>query len=387
MPTSAKLTYSKQILNFLLRTFSNDLSLLSDGAPQAIRIADTPVPIMDIKGKPLFLHFDIVDANGVKLGAVRASGRGDELPPIDAIVIGEGALNPAAARARVEQILARDYGGYQATELGFACYSYPRIGMIHTIVDGAGKKSVLLHDAFTGQLVKSSPGEDPGQLATEGGAGDVEGELVYDINDFLLQSGSDSIAQQQWQALRKLSQPSNRPMALDTTEVAHDPSVPAVRGIYLPIPLRAQETPVYCAVASAQMMLSYLGITKTQAEIAAVLKTGPNGTTRGNLANGLQCLIPNGLITRYDSSVTFEGVRQVLERSLPVKSGIPGHARLISGARIYDFVEPMTGKIIFTDCYYLVNDPYPPNIGHFSMENANNAFDIFEDTLCILPQS
>lgn len=373
--------YSNQIINFLLKTFWNDIGLLSESTSRSVRILETGIPIRDLNGKSLFLHYDIVDDTGEKVGAVRASGRGEALPPIDAIIIGEGALNPQHAQEIVFNDLINNYPGMQVTNLGFVCYGYPRIGLLHKLMDSTGGTQITLHDAFTGKLVHSIKGDDQTALASEAGQRDVEGEGVYSMEEYLPQSGTGAGARNQWAKLASLAQKS----AKQAFGVNEESILPAVHGIYIPIRLSPQETPVYCAVATAQMMLAYLGIHLAQTEIAVALKTGPTGTTRINLAYGIERLVPSMLSSHSDSTVTFNEVYEVLRRSLPVKSGIPYHARLINGVRVYEFIEAKTGKVAFRDQYYLVNDPYPPGVGQFSMENAANPFEIFEDTLALIP--
>lgn len=378
--------YSVQIINFLLKTFWNDIGLLSESTSRSVKILETGVPIRDLSGKPLFLHYDIVDDTGAKVGAVRASGRGEDMPPIDAIIIGKGALNPKVAQDIVSKNLEKNYPKMQAMELGFVCYRYPCIGLLHKLTDMAGGTQIVLHDAFTGELAHSADGNDPSALASDAGQRDVEGEGVYSLEEYLPQGGTGGGAHKQWSALAALAQKSAK-QAMEAFSVNEEPILPAVHGIYIPIRISPQETPVYCAVASAQMMLAYLGIHLPQSEIAVALKTGPTGTTRSNLAYGIEKLAPNLLTSHSDSTVTFDEVYKILSRSLPVKSGIPYHARLINGVRIYEFIEAKTGKVAFRDQYYLVNDPYPPGVGQFSMENAANPFEIFEDTLALIPNA
>jgi hypothetical protein len=100
--------------------------------------------------------------------------------------------------------------------------------------------------------------------------------------------------------------------------------------------LYGQETPVWCAVATGEMLLAYHNIKDTQTNIAVAMNAGPAGTTLTNQVSGLNRLAGKGLYATSTTQVTFENAQTEINGGRPLKSGIPGHARAVSGWRVND---------------------------------------------------
>src|SRR5690606_8958892 len=94
---------------------------------------------------------------------------------------------------------------------------------------------------------------------------------------------------------------------------------------------------VYCAVATAQMILSWHGINKSQEEIAREMRTGTDGTANDDQVRGYALLSNRSLAAELDLTASFsEATNEIHEGRRPFKSGIPGHARAATGWKTVD---------------------------------------------------
>jgi hypothetical protein len=255
----------------------------------------------------------------------------------------------------------------------FVCYGYPRIGVLISATKNSVTTSYV-YDAAVGVLVKSWQGTL--DLSPEAGMVSplqaVEGQPFYSYLQQLPDAGSGpSPASLQWQALQTIF-----PLPVVThnlnkffTSVTAPPVPYAIRGLMMPVPLKSQKTPVYCAVATAQMMLAFLGLDISQEQIANVMQTDSTGTTSANFISGFKSLTASKWNASFNGSPEFSSDAQALNMVLPEKSGIPGHARLLRGWREYLFLDA-NGSVIHTEQFYIVNDPYPVNSGQLVLENV-----------------
>ncbi len=95
--------------------------------------------------------------------------------------------------------------------------------------------------------------------------------------------------------------------------------------------LYAQQTSVYCAVATGQMILDFYRWPYTQDEIATAMGTGPGGTDNPGQVAGYESLTRNCMDATYDTSADWSEAKAEIDANRPVKSGIPGHARACAG--------------------------------------------------------
>ncbi len=361
----------RALLDYYYRSFAPDIGLASNVDLSGTRLSEAdPLTLLDLTLKPLFYDFDILDANGRKAGVVRSSARGAEFPMLDAIMIGKQYADPQEASQRASAQAAQDYSGATIGQVCLVCYGYPRVGAL-VPVDAAGKRLSVLYDAISGHLVRTWEGE---YSSPEAGPGqeEPEGEPVYSLLERLPESGDRSLLQRHWSraiAFFERTAPSRMAEALAGADAASAVPQPAVRGALLPVPLIGQATPVFCAVATAKMMLEYLGFKgHSQEEIAEVMQTGPDGTLNPALIAGFKKITNGRWRGRLDSAPTFERATRYLAAALPAKTGIPQHARLLRGWREYLFLDPSTGTIAHTEQFYIINDPYPVNSGQMVLE-------------------
>lgn len=116
--------------------------------------------------------------------------------------------------------------------------------------------------------------------------------------------------------------------------------------------LHGQETPVYCAVATAEMILEYYEIQKTQTEIAQVMHTSATGTENPDQVNGYASLSGGALTATLQDKPAFETAQTEILDARPFKSGVPGHARAGAGF-----------KVDGDQSWLYIYDPWPPNQG------------------------
>jgi len=368
----------RDVLAYYYRSFAPDISLASDTNLQNTFLAEAePLTLYDLNGQPLFYDFSIQRPDGTPVGVVRSSARGTEFPMLDAIMIGKQFFESAAARKAATEKVLTDYPHGVIKKTSFVCYGYPRVGILVQL-EADQKELSVVYDAAMGYRVKTWEGPfsspEAGVLNKED---EPEGQPFYSYLEQVPERGSSSGLvgiTGHWGSAVSLFERSN-PSRLAAFAIApigktHIPR-PSIRGSFLPVPLFGQKTPVYCAVATVQMILEYLGYEgHTQEQIAEAMETGPDGTTNAGMIRGFKKLTNNGWAQKLDNSPTFEKAETYLAQAIPAKTGIPQHARLLRGWREYLFLDPDTSAISHTERFYILNDPYPVDSGQFVMENV-----------------
>ncbi|MGQ0683489.1 hypothetical protein [Bradyrhizobium sp.] len=393
------------VLDFYYQSFRDDVALMSGLNLANTRVSqDQTSDIRDLNGKALFRDYAIVDSNGAKIGLVRSSGVGAQLPLIDAIFVGRLLYDERTVEAGVIAKAGVDYPGATFASKGLVCYGYPRVGVRLTVTgSGGGAPFDVVYDAHMASMVREIRGAAP---PAEAGfaAANVEGEPFYSYSARLPEAGGGAEFAPQWgralDYIRLISRstpggfrPSSRlefgdaVAAMRAEAVSPADRKPAMRGITLPIPLIGQETPVYCAVATGQMILNYIGVTGlTQQQIATAFRTTSRGTLNEDMIAGLATLTAGRWSATLDEDPTADKTAQYLAGFVPGKSGIYGHARLMRGWREYIFLDPNSGRPFLTTSFYLVNDPYPTNAGQYAMEAVNKPIpDFYRNLLQLVP--
>jgi hypothetical protein len=97
--------------------------------------------------------------------------------------------------------------------------------------------------------------------------------------------------------------------------------------------LYAQQTNVYCAVATGQMILDWHRWYYTQDQIAAAMNTGAGGTNNDDQVSGYESLTNFSFNATYDASAQWSEAKAEIDAGRPLKSGVPGHARACNGWR------------------------------------------------------
>ncbi|HVB41856.1 MAG TPA: C39 family peptidase [Streptosporangiaceae bacterium] len=129
--------------------------------------------------------------------------------------------------------------------------------------------------------------------------------------------------------------------------------------------LRGQETNVWCADASVQMMLDFYRYNYTQDRLATELGLGtrqdPNGlpySRDGDVVTVLEHLTSKALVAGMNTTPNFAEFVTEARANRPVISFIPGHSRTVAG---FVNLVPILPVLGFQGL--LVYDPWPPNAG------------------------
>lgn len=128
--------------------------------------------------------------------------------------------------------------------------------------------------------------------------------------------------------------------------------------------IEGQETDVYCAVATAKMLLQHHGILVGQSELAFLMKTGSSGTSNPNQIEGIIVGSQYELNATFDRTATFEEGKNEILNNRPFKSAITGHARACGGYKI-----EKNGRV-----FLYIYDPWPPNKGEIYYEDWESEY-------------
>ena len=298
-----------------------------------------PLPIYDLNGKLLFNEFTMRDGERVA-GVVRTSASRVLGAPVIAIQEGPRKWDPQKALAEARARAAKRVEGADILSMEFVCYSYPKIGVRIDVVGAAS----LIYDAATFEPVDRF------------GSDELEGFTAYSFYDEIATRDAPEKERRFDLAVRELEMVRKTVPEVLSPRVAasaiarfKEALTAAYHFEFLPLTsskvlkyaprcsphdcfaLYAQQTDVYCAVATGQMILDFYRYHFTQDQIAAAMGTGAGGTTNPGQVNGYQSLSNNGLVATYDTSADWAEAKAEIDANRPVKSGIPGHARACAG--------------------------------------------------------
>ena len=95
--------------------------------------------------------------------------------------------------------------------------------------------------------------------------------------------------------------------------------------------LYAQQTDVFCAVATGQMILDFYKWHFSQDQIAATMGTDSGGTGQSGQIAGYEGRSNGCLDATLDETAAWSEAVAEIDANRPFKSGIPGHRALRSG--------------------------------------------------------
>jgi hypothetical protein len=127
-----------------------------------------------------------------------------------------------------------------------------------------------------------------------------------------------------------------------------------------------QEAPDYCTLASAQMILAFHGISVTQQQLAQIMGISPSddGASIDQQMLAYRTLSRGILTPNYDPTPTFDEAREEVHAGRPLKSGIPGHARVCAG---WSFRVMTDGSVVK---WLRIFDPWPDSEPNIYWENG-----------------
>lgn len=302
--------------------------------------------LYDIHGKLLFRDQVMALQDGTEL---RARTAADQRlgAPVWSLALGAPldvpAMRAAAAKAAKAKRLTPVPG-----KRSLICYSYPKLGLLCR--NKAGAKVVV--DLGDYSLIPFDAAE---------GADFAETLFAWSPYDWV-QPGRLPMLRERWSATSSLAKPlPRRPEAFEAAIAA---AAPTVKQKTLALNLHGQKTNVWCAVATAQMILEFHGFQATQQKIANAMGTGPTGTTNDAQVIGYQQVSHGKLSATIDTTASFSEACREIDAQHPCKSGINGHARACAGYKIEDQ----------TSHWLYIFDPWPPQRGQVYWENWASVF-------------
>jgi hypothetical protein len=123
--------------------------------------------------------------------------------------------------------------------------------------------------------------------------------------------------------------------------------------------LEGQQTNVFCAPATARMILRNHNIDRTQGQIATTMGTTPDGTLPQSQANAIEVLTRNTFLGSLDVTTSFSEAKDEVRDNRPFKTGGIAHARACGGFKVDG-----DGKE-----WLYIYDPLPANQGDTYFEN------------------
>jgi hypothetical protein len=298
-----------------------------------------PLVINDLNGVPLLYEFSVMDGKNA-VGTVKAGASKLTAAPVLAIEMRPRTWDPQLALREARTRAKKDFPRADKVETELVCYSYPKICVR---VRGERSQDATIYDAASFEPV------------VRFGSDELEGFTAWSYLDEIGGRDPDKrvrrwdLANQELEATRE-KVPQIFARGLKDSDIARIQtrltadffkhfSLLSWRVLnYAPrcsphdcFELYAQQTDVYCAVATGQMILDFYRYYFTQDQIAAAMNTGSGGTTNPDQVAGYESLSNNCLDATFDSSANWAEAKAEIDANRPVKSGIPNHARACAG--------------------------------------------------------
>jgi hypothetical protein len=343
--------------------FAMRLAGLSDLAGAAL--SDTPIPIYDLNGEPLFHDYPLVDGSAI-VGTIRmAANRALGAPVVSVLHSAPGWSPDAALRMATEALHQREP---EARVIGcrLVCYAYPKIGIqLEYECPGRGPASDVF-DASSGQRVADST--DPHHQFTR-----------YSLLGRLQPNEVTARVASFHEAERQIA--SHRQASDHLPETVFGPIwlPPIIIGLrqgtvklspYCPnsppgLTHYAQITDYFCVDASTQMLLEHYGWNYTQNQIATAMGTNAaqGGTTQDGLTTGFASLTDNTLVLTFDwnsnRAQQFQDAVTEINANRPLFTQVPHHYRVCMGYQENLFI-PLWLSLGLGQMLYIY-DPWPWN--------------------------
>jgi hypothetical protein len=298
-----------------------------------------PLVINDLNGDPLLYEFSVMDGKNA-VGTVKAGASKLTAAPVLAIEMKPRTWDPQKALREARSRAKKRFPRAGSLEAELVCYSYPKIGV--RVRAKRGQDSII-YDAASLQPV------------TRFGADELEGFTAWSYYHEIAGRKPEArvrrwdLADQELDAVRS-KVPQILARGLKESDLARlYTRLIAEAIIAFPLfssrvlkygprctphdcfELYAQQTDVFCAVATGQMILDFYRYYFTQDEIADAMDTDAGGTTNPDKVEGYEALSNGCLDATFDGSADWAEAKAEIDANRPVKSGIPGHARACAG--------------------------------------------------------
>lgn len=322
------------------RAWAGDVVGLQDWG--AAELDPDPLVINDINGEPLFYEFTARQEKQ-ESGRIRAAASELVGAPVLALERGPRRWDPKRAVEMAVTAAKKAYPREEVTETELVAYSYPKIG-VRVRLSRKGERS-LIFDAADGTQV-SLYGDD-----------ELEGQTAWSYLEAIGPQEQKQRTRRFAEETRELDAVRERApevfaRGFTASELVALRKSLIIQSEYWIIPfissqvirfaprctphkpcfeLYGQQTNVFCAVATGQMILDFYRRYFTQDQIADAMNTGANGTGHAGQEQGYESLSNHCLDAAHDYSPTWAKAKAEIDENRPFKSGIPGHARACAG--------------------------------------------------------
>jgi hypothetical protein len=322
--------------------------------------------IHDLNGEPLFYEFGVFEGKR-EVGRVKAAASRLVGSPVVTVERGPRMWDPAKATKFALEAAKKAYPRREAKAQEFVCYSYPKIG-VRVELAGERPNSIIV-DVADGSIVQSF------------GETQIEGQTAWSFLEYRPESALDQRLRRFDEADKELEAAKKASKELFATAytarelVALKPRFTLVSDYIFAMyssrvlkygprcsphdcfALYAQQTSVYCAVATGQMILDFYRRPFEQTAIAAAMGTTGTGTSQAGQDAGYIALSNGCLDAWHDFSADWTEAKAEIDANRPLKSGIPGHARAVAGWKQQNFF--LAGST--PKRWLQVYDPWPWN--------------------------
>ncbi len=232
------------------------------------------------------------------------------------------------------------------------CYSYPKMGLLCESIDSGMKTIVDIADYTLMNVEDSKLHDDP------------ENNTVWSPFDLLNNATIGQFGKSWKDSFERLPKFSAEPTQYYNDVATANESIIEEKTVKPELNLVGQKSRVFCAVATAEMILEHHGLNATQEQISIEMKTGRSGTTNQNQVVGYESVSKGLLNGIYDRTASFSEAKDEIRNNRPFKSGITGHARACGGYKI----ESENKMFLY------IYDPWPPEIGEVYYEDWSTIF-------------
>lgn len=329
-----------------------------------------PVVIHDLSGPAVFYDFELTSGEET-VGVARAAASPSIGTPLVAVELGARGWDPKKAIRAAEKTVGRDHKDATIKSSRLVCYCYPKIGVEVTYELPRKRTLQTIVDVADGLPVAGHGPDEP------------EGSAAYSYYDVVVaptvekRSSRWTRSEEDVERVRRIAPELLDPDTGLDHEIRDKIRVKLARDFPYEIfpfsdqkvvrfgprcsphecfELYAQQTNVYCAVATGQMILDFYRWYYTQDQIAAAMGTTATGTDNTGQVAGYESLSRFCLDATYDTSAQWSEAKQEIDANRPVKSGIPGHARAAAG-----WMRSWSWASLGYDLSLKIYDPWPWN--------------------------
>jgi hypothetical protein len=333
-----------------------------------VEVDPQPLILYDLNGAELFYDFTLRRGDKV-VGSARAAASRTLGSPVFAIEIGPRHWDPNRAQRKAREEARRQHRGSKVTGTALVCFSYPKVGVRVDLVTRNANHSVIYDASSLKEITRFGPDEPEGFTAWSFYQTIAEPRAHEKLERWDLAEREFEAVAKRTKNLRATAYTDREAAGLRASLMLESPygfmqfySSRVLKygprcGPHDCFTLYAQQTDVYCAVATGQMILDFHRWPFTQDQIATAMSTDATGTTNPNQVAGYESLTNNSFDATFDASADWSEAKSEIDANRPLKSGIPGHARACTGWKRQNIFWVMQSP----KRWLQIHDPWPWN--------------------------